>query len=71
MRILATLDRPTSGAVEIDGIDVLRHPAEIRRRIGFAMQAVGLDDMASGARESDAHGRLHASASSQSAGQRL
>jgi len=25
----------------------LRHPAEVRMRIGFAMQAVGLDDMAS------------------------
>ncbi len=46
MRILATLDKPTSGTVEIDGIDVLRRPAEIRKRIGFAMQAVGLDDMA-------------------------
>jgi ABC-2 type transport system ATP-binding protein len=47
MRILATLDKATSGTVEIDGIDVRRSPAEIRRRIGFAMQAVGLDDMAS------------------------
>ena len=47
MRILATLDKPSSGKVEIDGIDVLRRPAEIRKRIGFAMQAVGLDDLAS------------------------
>lgn len=48
MRILATLDKATSGKVELDGIDVLAHPSEIRMRIGFAMQAVGLDDMASG-----------------------
>lgn len=46
MRILATLDKPTSGTVEVDGIDVTRHPSEVRKRIGFAMQAVGLDDFA-------------------------
>lgn len=46
MRILATLDRPTSGTVVVGGIDVTRHPSKVRERIGFAMQAVGLDDMA-------------------------
>jgi ABC-2 type transport system ATP-binding protein len=46
MRILATLDRPTSGSVEVDGIDVVRRPHDIRKRIGFAMQSVGLDEMA-------------------------
>jgi len=47
MRILATLDRPTSGKVEVDGFDVVKNPSAVRMRIGFAMQAVGLDDMAS------------------------
>lgn len=47
MRILATLDRASSGTVEIDGINVNEHPHDVRKRIGFAMQAVGLDDMAS------------------------
>lgn len=47
MRILATLDKPTAGKVDIDGFDVVKHPSDVRKCIGFAMQAVGLDDMAS------------------------
>ena len=35
MRILATLDYPTLGNVEICGINVLNHPAEVRRLIGW------------------------------------
>lgn len=47
MRTLATLTRPTSGRVIVNGFDVLKQPDEVRRSIGFAMQAVGLDDLAS------------------------
>jgi heme ABC exporter ATP-binding subunit CcmA len=36
LRILATLLRPTSGALSIDGIDALRDPAQVRERIGMA-----------------------------------
>ncbi|MEM7700098.1 MAG: ABC transporter ATP-binding protein, partial [Verrucomicrobiota bacterium] len=35
MRILATLEYPTSGAARICGFDVLKQPAEVRRRIGW------------------------------------
>jgi len=35
MRILATLDYPTSGEARICGYDVLTHPAEVRRCIGW------------------------------------
>ena len=35
MRILATLDYPTMGAAEICGINVVNHPAEVRRLIGW------------------------------------
>ena len=35
LRILATLLRPTSGHVNIDGLDLVSHSGEIRRRIGF------------------------------------
>jgi len=35
LRILATLLRPTSGLVHIDGLDLPSRSAEIRRRIGF------------------------------------
>ncbi len=46
MRILATLTKPTSGRVKVNGFDVVKNPNEVRRSIGFAMQAVGLDDLA-------------------------
>ncbi len=35
MRILATLDYPTGGSAEVAGIDVVRFPAEVRRKIGW------------------------------------
>lgn len=47
--LLGTLDRPTSGAVEVDGADVAAlGPAELaalrRRRFGFVFQSFGLLD---------------------------
>lgn len=35
MRIMATLDEPTSGDVLVDGVSVVEQPEEARRRIGF------------------------------------
>ncbi len=35
MRILATLDHPTTGEARICGHNVVTHPAEVRRRIGW------------------------------------
>jgi ABC-2 type transport system ATP-binding protein len=35
MRILATLDYPTLGTAEVCGINVLNHPTEVRRLIGW------------------------------------
>lgn len=35
LRILATLLKPTSGLVQIDGLDLSSRSAEIRRRLGF------------------------------------
>ena len=48
MRILATLLKKTSGAVRVAGFDVEREPDGVRRAIGFAMQDVSLDSLASG-----------------------
>ena len=48
MRILGTLLRKTSGTVTVGGIDVDSDPKAVRRSIGFAMQEVGLDDLATG-----------------------
>lgn len=38
MRILAGLAKPTSGEVYIAGIDVRRHPGEVKRQIGYLAQ---------------------------------
>ena len=48
MKILATLLRKTSGSVSVAGHDVDADSKAVRRSIGFAMQEVGLDDLASG-----------------------
>ncbi len=48
MKIMATLLRKTSGRVTVAGLDVDRDQMAIRRAMGFAMQEVGLDDLAKG-----------------------
>jgi ABC-2 type transport system ATP-binding protein len=48
MRILATLLPKTSGTVTVAGFDVEKEPDGVRRAIGFAMQDVSLDSLASG-----------------------
>ena len=42
LRILATAARPTSGRLEIMGLDALRERRRLRRRIGFVAHAPGL-----------------------------
>ena len=44
--MLGTLVRPTSGRAVVAGFDVVEQPREVRRRIGFAMQEVGVDAFA-------------------------
>jgi len=48
IRMLTTLLRPTSGRAEVAGFDVLRHPNEVRRSIGVALQEAALDDLQTG-----------------------
>lgn len=38
LRMLTTLLPPTSGTASVTGFDILRHPAEVRRRIGYIGQ---------------------------------
>ena len=59
MGMLGTLVRPTSGRAAVAGYDVADHPHEVRRRIGFAMQEVGVDELATGRELLVLHGRLH------------
>jgi len=57
--MLGTLVRPTGGRATVAGIDVAERPAAVRRLIGFAMQEVGVDDLATGRELVILHGRLH------------
>lgn len=41
MRILATLDYPTLGSAEVCGINVLNHPSEVRKLIGWMPDHLG------------------------------
>lgn len=42
LRMLATVFKPTSGKIIIDGIDAVKHPNEARKRIGFLTGSTGL-----------------------------
>ena len=58
VRILTTLLRPDSGRAEVAGIDVLRHPNEVRRKIGVAGQNATLDEVLTGRENLEMIGRL-------------
>jgi ABC-2 type transport system ATP-binding protein len=57
--MLGTLVRPTSGRASVAGFDVVAQPREVRRRIGFAMQEVGIDAFATARELLVLQGRLH------------
>ncbi len=42
LRCMAALDLPLEGEIEVDGIDVLEHPRECHRRIGYLSDFFGL-----------------------------
>jgi len=42
--MLTTLTVPTSGSAQVMGFDVVRQPAEVRRRLGMVFQDPALDD---------------------------
>jgi ABC-2 type transport system ATP-binding protein len=59
IRILATLTKATSGRATVAGFDVSRDAAEVRRRIGLAMQTVALENLLTGRENLELIGRLH------------
>jgi ABC-2 type transport system ATP-binding protein len=48
VRMLCTLLPPTAGSAIVAGVDVVADPAEVRRRIGVALQEIGLDPVQTG-----------------------
>lgn len=59
VNVLTTLLRPDSGRATVDGVDVIRHPDEVRRRIGLAGQYAAVDDMLTGLENLTLIGRLN------------
>src|SRR5215831_7342848 len=45
VRILTTLLKPDSGCAEVAGLDVVKHPSEVRSRIGLAGQYAAVDEL--------------------------
>jgi ABC-2 type transport system ATP-binding protein len=59
VRILTTLLQPDEGSASVAGIDVLRHPAQVRERIGLAGQYAAVDDNLTGFENLEMVGRLY------------
>src|SRR5436309_14626051 len=43
MLMMGTVYRPTSGAISVDGLDVVRHQNDVRKLIGIAFQDPQVD----------------------------
>ncbi len=59
IRTIATLVRPTSGTVLIDGVDVQKDPDAARLRLGYVPQEVALDRLLTVREHLELAGRLH------------
>jgi ABC-2 type transport system ATP-binding protein len=60
VKIMSTLSRADSGSALVAGIDVGRHPDQVRRLIGFVAQKQVSDPMDTGVENLELAGRLHA-----------
>jgi ABC-2 type transport system ATP-binding protein len=68
VRMLVTLLRPTGGEATVAGFDVAREPAEVRRRIGVALQEASLDQLMTGRELMELQATLHGIAPREVAG---
>ncbi len=59
IRMIATLLSLTSGEITVDGLNVKSQAEEIRRRIGYAAQFIGVDDDLTAHENLVLQGRLH------------
>lgn len=59
INMLVNLVKKTAGKIKIDGFDIDEHPDEIYKRVGFAMQEIGLDETATAREMLELHGRLY------------
>jgi ABC-2 type transport system ATP-binding protein len=59
MNMLVNLVKKTSGSIKIDGYSIDTNSDDIYKRVGFAMQEVGLDETATAREMLQLHGRLY------------
>jgi ABC-2 type transport system ATP-binding protein len=59
IKMLTTLLRPTSGSLELDGLDPTTHQTEVRRRFGVVFQDPSLDSELTAWENMDIHGILY------------
>src|SRR2546425_8083668 len=59
IKMLTTLLRPTSGALELDGLDPTTHQTDVRRRFGVVFQDPSLDSELTAWENMDIHGVLY------------
>jgi len=59
INMLCTLLRPTAGSAQIAGVDVVRHPLQVRREIGLVFQDTTLDDYLTAAENLRFHAELY------------
>ncbi|WP_327737060.1 ATP-binding cassette domain-containing protein [Streptomyces nojiriensis] len=59
VRVLTTLLQPDSGKAVVAGIDVLRHPNEVRRAIGLSGQFAAVDEYLTGRENLQMVGQLY------------
>ena len=59
IKMLNTLIPPTSGSATVAGFDVVKNPAEVRKRIGYAAQDVGVDEQATGRENLTLYGHFY------------
>ena len=59
VRVMTTLIRPDAGRVEVAGIDVVRHPRAVRRRIGLIGQQPAVDELLGARQNLVLFARLH------------
>jgi ABC-2 type transport system ATP-binding protein len=59
IKMLTTLLAPSSGSVEIDGLDPAKHPNQVRERIGIVFQDPSLDTELTAYENMEFHGVLY------------
>jgi len=59
IKMLTTLLRPTSGSLELDGLEVTAHQTDVRKRFGVVFQDPSLDSELTAWENMDIHGVLY------------